>query len=373
MPDNARLHKEVLERLINDKIQVQIGKEAGMKVDDFAVDQAERSVAQQNQVSDAEMVRRLAADGVSRERFRAELRDQMLMQRVRERDVESRVKVTELDIDQFLRDKAGDSGSAAAGSDINLGNILVEVPEGASEDVVKERLARAQKLLEQLRGGADFMTVSRESSDAANAAQGGVMGLRAADRYPELFVNATQKAAIGSVVGPVRSPAGFHLLKVVDRNVSGLPSVAIQSHVRHILLRTNAKLSEAQAAERLADYRQRVAANQADFATLAKEFSQDGSAAQGGDLGWAGPGRYVPEFEEVVNQLKPGELSQPLVSRFGVHLIQLLDRREAKLTPREQRDMVRDAVREKKLDEAYVTWAQEARARAYVEYREPPQ
>ena len=200
-----------------------------------------------------------------------------------------------------------------------------------------------------------------------------MLGLRPADRYPELFVNAVRQVAVGDVVGPLRSPAGFHILKVVDKTHGGVATTAVQSHARHILLRTHANLTEAQAASRLDELRDRITRGQADFASLAREYSQDGSAKDGGDLGWASPGRYVPEFEEALNALRPGEISRPVVSRFGVHLIQLLERREAKLTQREQRDMVRDTVREKKLDEAFATWIQEARGRAYVEYRDAPQ
>ena len=199
------------------------------------------------------------------------------------------------------------------------------------------------------------------------------MGLRPADRYPELFVQATQALPVGGVAGPVRSGAGFHVLKVIDKTRSGMPATVMQSHARHILLRTSAQLSETAAADRLADYRRRVQAGQADFAELAKEHSQDSSAKQGGDLGWSNPGSYVPEFEEVMNALKPGEISAPLVSRFGVHLIQLIERREAKLNPREQREVVRQMVRQKKIEDAYAVWAQELRGRAYVEYRDPPQ
>ncbi|HNQ11299.1 MAG TPA: peptidylprolyl isomerase, partial [Giesbergeria sp.] len=202
---------------------------------------------------------------------------------------------------------------------------------------------------------------------------GGLLGLRPTDRYPELFVTSTQNLPVGGVVGPVRSPAGFHILKVVERSAAGSGPTVVQTNARHILLRTGPQLSEAAAAECLNEYRRRIQAGQADFATLAREHSQDGSAKQGGDLGWANPGRYVPEFEQALSTLRPGEISEPLVSRFGVHLIQLVDRREAKLNQREQRDMLRDAVREKKLEEAYATWAQELRGRAYVEYREPPQ
>ncbi|MBF5005019.1 peptidylprolyl isomerase [Diaphorobacter caeni] len=374
-PPESVLAKEVLERLIMEKIQIQNAKEMGLKVDEFAVSQAVKSVAQQNQIAEEDMFRRLAQDGISKEQFRGELRNQMLAQRLREREVDSRVKVSETDIDQYLSEQrnASASSAAVASPEINLGHILIAVPEGASPETVEAQKAKAEKLMVDIRSGKDFFEAARASSDAADAKQGGLMGLRPADRYPELFVNATQKATVGSLVGPIRSPAGFHILKVVDRSLSGVPSVAVQSHVRHILLRMGPKQSEQDAAQRLEDYRRRIESGQATFEALAREYSQDGSAQNGGDLGWAGHGRYVPEFEQVVESLQPGQISQPLLSRFGMHLIQLLDRREVKLSQREQREMIRDVVREKKLDEAYNNWMQETRSRAYVEFREPPQ
>ncbi|GAD21180.1 peptidylprolyl isomerase [Acidovorax sp. MR-S7] len=371
LPARDLLLKDVLERLILEKIQVQLAKESGIKVDDYAVTQAEQSVARQNQLSLQEMHRRMEAEGISQARFREELRSQLLALRVRERDVESRVRVSDLEVDQYLRDQQ--KSAAVDKLELNLAHILIQVPENASPAQASERSARAQEVLAKLQAGGDFGALAREYSDAPEGTSGGLLGLRPADRYPELFVNAVQNANVGSVVGPLRSPAGFHLLKVIDKTHGGVATTAIQNHARHILLRTNAGLTEREAAARLEDLRDRVVRGQAEFAALAREYSQDGSAKDGGDLGWASPGRYVPEFEEVLDALAPGEISHPVVSRFGVHLIQLMGRREAKLTQREQRDMVRDTVREKKLDEAYSTWIQEARGRAYVEYREPPQ
>ena len=371
VPPHEQLAREVLERLILEKIQIQLAKDSGIKVDDFAVDQAEQNVARQNDMSVEEMHRRLAQDGVSPQRFRDDLRNQLLALRVREREVEARVRVSDLEVDQYLQEQKKDA--APGKEELNLGHILIKVAENASPDEVAQRQARAQQALDKLRSGGDFATLAREYSDAPDGPNGAVLGLRPADRYPELFVNAVRQVAVGDVVGPLRSPAGFHILKVVDKTHGGVPTVAVQNHARHILLRVGAGLSERQAAERLEELRQRVLRGQADFAALAREYSQDGSAKSGGDLGWAGPGRYVPEFEQALNALRPGEVSQPLVSRFGVHLIELLERREAKLTQREQRDMVRDQVREKKLDEAFTTWIQEARGRAYVEYRDAPQ
>ena len=372
LPPRDLLAREVLERLIVEKIQLQLAREGGIRVDDYAVGQAEESVAKQNRVSVDEMHRRLAADGISKERFREELRNQLLLLRLRERDVQSRVRVSDLDVDQYLREQQ--AGADVSKMEINLGHILVVVPENATPQQVEERRARAQQAADKVRAGEDFAAVAREFSDAAEAkTSGGLLGLRPADRYPELFVSATAQLPLGGIAGPVRSPAGFHVLKLVDKTSAGVPTVAIQSHARHILLRTGPQLTESAAAARLADYRRRVLAGQADFAELAREHSQDGSAKQGGDLGWSNPGRYVPEFEQAMNALKPGDVSEPLVSRFGVHLIQLLERRETKLTQREQRDMARDTVREKKVEEAFANWMQELRGRAYVEYREAPQ
>ncbi|MDP4077431.1 peptidylprolyl isomerase [Acidovorax sp. A1169] len=372
-PPRELLAREVLERLIIEKAQMQLAKESGVKVEDFALNQAEQNIAQQNGMTLEDMHRRLARDGTSKERFREELRSQLLIQRLRERDVDAKVKVSDQDIDQFLREQQ--SGVDASAMEINLGHVLILVPENATPTQAAQLQARAQSAADKARAaGSDFAAVAAEFSDAPEGKRaGGLLGLRPADRYPDLFVNSVQGLPVGGIVGPVRSPAGFHILKVVERNVAGLPSTVVQNHARHILLRPSAQLTEAAAAARLSDYRRRILAGQADFAALARDNSVDGSAKQGGDLGWASPGRYVPEFEQALSTLKPGDISEPLVSRFGVHLIQLMERREAKLTQREQRDMVRDAVREKKLDEAYATWAQELRGRAYVEFRDPPQ
>lgn len=369
-PPLARLEREVLERLILEKIQLQQAVQSGIRVDDLAVAQAEQMVASQNSVSREEMHRRLAADGITPERFRQDLRRQLLQQRLREREVDGRVRVTDLEADAYLREQTGGQGATA--TEINLGHVLIAVPENPTPEGLAQRQALAQQIADQARAGADFAALAREHSAGPERAQGGLMGLRPAERYPELFSAAIQNLPVGGVTGPLRSAAGFHILKLVDKaNTSKLPPIT-QSNARHILLRITPQLSEAAAAARLADYRRRVLAGQADFADLARTHSQDGSAKEGGDLGWSTPGRYVPEFEAVLNALQPGEISQPLVSRFGVHLIQLMERRQVQPNPREQREMARYALREKKIEEAYNLWTQELRARAYVEYRDAP-
>lgn len=370
-PPQDLLAREVLERTILEKAQLQAAREIGIKVDDLAVSQAEQTVARQNNISLEDLRRRVAADGISPERFREELHSQLVLQRLREREVEARVRVTDLDIDQYLR--AQKPAAAQANTSMDLAQVLIPVPENASPIEASQLQARAQSVADKARAGEDFAALARSYSAAPEAAAGGAMGMRSADRYPELFVQASQALPVGGIAGPLRSGAGFHVLKVLEKSSAGPAAVAVKSHARHILLTPSAQLSETAAARQLADYRRRILAGQADFAELAREHSKDGSAKEGGDLGWATPGRYVPEFEQAMNALQPGEISEPLVSRFGVHLIQLLERREVALTQREQRDMARDTVREKKLDEAYATWVQELRARAYVEYRDAPQ
>ena len=371
LPAAGVMNREVLERLIFEKVQLQLAHTAGITVDDLAINQAEAGVARQNDVSKDVMYRQLASDGISPAQFRSELRTQLLLQRLREREVNAGIKVTEFDIDQYLREQQPKNGTA--GLELNLGNILIAVPEEASAAVVSEREARARSVAERARNGGDFAALAKEFSDAPEAAQGGKMGMRAAERYPELFLKAAAALPVGGIAGPIRSGAGFHILKVLEKTRASAAATVVQSHARHILLRTGPQLSEAAAAAQLADYRKRIVAGLATFESLAREHSQDGSAQQGGDLGWSTPGRYVPEFEQALDALKPGEISQPVVTRFGVHLIELLERREERLTPREQREAAREAVRQKKMEEAYSTWARDQRARAYVEYRDVPQ
>ncbi len=372
LPPRPELARQVLERLISEKAQLQLARETGIKIDEATLEQAEQNVARQNQVEVAEFRRRIAADGVDVAQFREELRNQLMLTRLRDRELEARVRVTDLELDQYIREQQGLSDASAV--EINLAHILIAVPDGATLQQATALQAKAQRVQERAAAGEDFTRLAREFSEAPDAAAtGGVVGLRSADRYPPLFVEATQSLREGGVSKVVRSGAGFHIVKVIEKRSGGLPgATVIQSHARHILLRPSAQLSEAAARVRLAEFKKRIEAGQADFAQLAKDNSQDASARNGGDLGWANPGLFVPEFEDTLNALSPGQISEPLVSRFGVHLIQLMERREASLSQREQRDLARSLVREKKLDEAYVNWAQDVRGRAYVEYRDPP-
>lgn len=371
LPPRDELVKQVLEQLIVEKALLQQATEQGIRVDEATLAQAEQSLAAQNQLSVEAFRRRLAAEGMDINKLRNELRNQVLLQRLRDREVEARVRVTEADIDRFIAER---QAARPEGMELNLGHVLVQVPEGTSPDKLRELQARAQGVADRLRNGADLAVQAREYSEAPEASSGGVLGFRPLSRLPELFVQATRNLPVGGVAGPLRSAAGLHVLKVVDKRQAPLPELGVvQSRARHILLRPGAQLSQDEAIARLNSYRQQVAAGQASFEDLARQHSQDGSARQGGDLGWVSPGQFVPEFEQVMDALRPGEMSQPVVSRFGVHLIRLEERRQAALSEREQRDMARELVREQKADDAINAWTEEVRSRAFVELREAPQ
>ncbi|MDR6534584.1 peptidylprolyl isomerase [Variovorax soli] len=369
----AEVTRLVLERLIAERTQLQAAKEAGIKVDELAIDQAEQTVARQNQMSLTELRGRVAAEGISAQTFRNDLRDQLLLTRLRDREIEAKVKVSDVEVDQFLRDQRNGANAAVA-PNINIAQILVAVPENATEAQIATLQQRAQGIAQRARAGEDFAKLAQEFSDSPDRANGGALGMRSADRYPYLFVEATQSTAVDGIAGPIRSGAGFHVLKVLAKSQPGsADAVVTQTQVRHILLRNDAKRTTAQAVAQLAEFKDRIQKGTADFAGLARDNSQDASAKEGGDLGWSRPGQFVPEFEEAMNRLAPGQISDPVVSRFGVHLIQVVARRDAKLSQAEQREAARAVLREKKLEEAYETWAQELRTRAYVEYREAPQ
>ena len=369
VPVGEALLKAALERLIVEKALLQHAKEAGVSVEEDAITQAEQRLAAQSQLSVAGLHKKVQAEGMSVERLRQNLRDQLTLQRLSERNVPGRIKVSDVEIDQAIRQRQ--NASIDTNPDIELGHVLIAVSEKANDTEVAALKAKAEAALTQLKHGEDLARVAKDFSNGAERDKGGLMGLRAANRYPTLFVDATKSLNVGDVA-LVRSGAGFHVLKLVTRRASNVVTIT-QTHPRHILLRPGGQLSQTTARAQLAEYKRQIEAGKADFAKLAREHSQDGSAAEGGDLGWVSPGMFVPEFEEVMNKLQPGQIADPAVSRFGVHLIQVLERREAPVSERDLRDMVRNQLREKKFEETYQLWAQEVRGRAYVEYRDPPQ
>ncbi|MEO6896277.1 MAG: peptidylprolyl isomerase [Caldimonas sp.] len=370
LPPPATLRKQVLDSLIDDRVLVTHAREDGIRVDEPELDRAVANIATQNQLTLPQLRERLRKEGQPYAKFRSNIRDQMMVERVREREVSNRIRITDAEIDDLL-----DKRRAAAGSsqEIDVAQILVAVPEGASAAVVEERRARAAAALARVRGGEDFATVAREVSDDNNRAQGGEIGLRPADRLPDIFVKTVKPLKPGEIAPELlRSGAGFHVLKLVDRKDAGAFTVA-QSHVRHILLRASSELTPEAAARRLLQFKSEIQSGKKTFEQLARENSEDSSAPQGGDLGWASPGTFVPEFEEAMNALPVGGISDPVTTRFGIHLIQVIERREITLDARQQREQARNILREQKFDEAYAEWLRDLRGRAYIELRDPPQ
>jgi len=365
--------KLALEQLINEKVQIQQAASLGITVDDAAINQAEAGVASNNQLTVDALRARLQQDGISLNTFREQLRQQLLLTRVREREVDNRIRISDFEINQFLNEQI-QRQSTSMPSNLNLAMILIGVPENSSPEQLKVLADRAQSVVTRARNGEDFAALATTFSTTADrGANGGAMGLRPADRYPELFLQATASLPVGGVSELVRSGAGFHILKVLQRQAPPATLLVTQTRARHILLRPSAQLSQAQAMEQLGLVRRDILSGKADFADVARKISQDGSAPQGGDLGWASPGMFVPEFEQTMNQLRPGQLAEPLVSRFGVHLIEVTDRRDAPMTDAEQRNLARNVLREGKLDDAYLTWIQDIRGKAFIEMRESPQ
>ncbi|MFG6486346.1 peptidylprolyl isomerase [Roseateles sp. BYS78W] len=368
MPETAGLRKQALEALIEDRVLVTYARENGSRIDEAELDRVVANVAAQNKLTMAQLRERLKQDGTDYKSFRENLRDQMMTERVRDREVQGRIKVTDAEIDAWLDKKRA---TLEQSGQINLAQVLVSVPEGAAESVVAERRARAEAALARIKGGEDFAAVAREVSEDGNKAKGGEIGMRPADRLPDIFVNAVKGLKTGQVAPELlRSGAGFHILKVVERQGAAAMTQSLQTHARHILLRPSQQLTAEVAARRLAEMKRQIESGQAKFEDLAKANSEDGSAEAGGDLGWMGAGGFVPEFEEAMNALAINGISNPVPSRYGVHLIQVLGRRTVEVEPKVLREQARNALREQKYDEAYKEWVKELRAKAFVEVRE---
>lgn len=371
LPPMQQLNQQSLELLINEKAQLQLAREQGIRIDDDQLDQAEANIAAGNQLSRQGLHQRLAQEGISLAVYRQELKNQLTLARLREREVDARIRISDQDIDAFLRDQV--QGSPSTPADINLAMILVAVPDNASDADIRAAQARALDISQRARRGENFADLAKTYSQAFDkGANGGVMGLRSADRYPELFVDAVKNLPLQGISDPVRSGAGFHILKLLERQQSSAMTV-VQTRARHILLRPTDQRTRDQAITKLHEVRQAILSGRTSFARAAQELSQDGSASQGGDLGWTSPGQFVPEFEQVMNRLQAGQISDPLVSRFGVHILEVTDRRTVTVPEKEQRDMARAALRDKRQDESYERWVEDVRGNAYVELREPPQ
>ena len=369
VPPAAELRSAVLERMINERAQLQVARDMGLRAEPGAIDQAEANLAAQNQMDLAQFRQTLEQRGMAQSAFRAQLRDQIILSRLHEREVDGRVRVSDMEVENALAARQAANADPMA-QDINLAHLLVALPENPTPAQVAQAQTQAQQALARIRAGEKFEVLVKELS-AADRNNGGQLGLRRADRYPALFVNATQALGVGQVSEPVRSGAGLHLLQVVERRAGSLVQTVAQTRARHILLRLSPQLSQTQALAQLAQVRQNILAGKTSFEAAARELSQDGSAAQGGDLGWASPGMFVPEFEEAMNRLKVLEIGTPLVSRFGVHLMQVMERRTVELTPAQLRERMRAELRAQRTEEAYQNWERDIRSRAFVEIREP--
>jgi len=365
LPPADVLQKQVLERMIMDRLQIQLAKETALHVDDLQLDRTVARVAESNKLSLTEFRHTLERDGIQFDKFREEIRNEIMLSRLREREVDNRIVVTDNEIDYFLSQQGASQSTA---SEYNLAHILLRLPDQASPEQVDKQRTRAEQVLLQLREGADFAKLAVSYSDAPDALQGGAMGWRARDRLPELFAHSLDGMKPGEVSGIIRSPAGFHVIKLIDRRGGGAPALVEQTNARHILVKTNEIVSETDARRKLNSLRERIV-NGADFGELAKLNSDDTSSIRGGDLGWIYPGDTVPEFERVMNSLKVGQLSEPFMTPFGWHLMQVLDRRQADASGERKRQEARLILRERKADEAYQEWLRQLRDRAFVEYR----
>ena len=365
LPDSNVLERQVLERMISEMLQDQFAKESGLRVDDAMLDKTILRIAQQNKFDSVGAFRaKVEEDGTSFKEFREEIRNEMIATRLREREVDSKLVISENEVDNYLSNQARQEGK---GDELQLAHIMVVVPEQASADKIQSFQKRAEEALAKLRGGAPFSQIAAGYSDAQDALKGGELGWRTADRLPPIFAEALQKMKPGEVSEVLRSPNGFHIIKLLDRRSKDTPVVVTQAHARHILIKTSELVSESDAKNRLQEIKQRIDKG-ANFAEEARLHSEDGSAPQGGDLGWLSPGETVPEFESAMDALKTGQVSGLVQSSFGWHLIQVMERRHTDVTEEQKRQRARMAIRSVKSDEAYQDWLRQLRDRAFIEY-----
>ncbi|CAM4246538.1 Chaperone SurA [Bordetella tumbae] len=418
VPPQDILRRQVLQSLIVERIQTQEADRLGIRVNDAQIDQAIAGIAERNRISVPNMRVEVEKSGIKWDQYRKSLAQDLRMNRLRQRAVDSQIIVSDAEVDAFLKDQqnnpAARAGAAAPGAgqpapqtrvqsgpeQIALGQILVRVPEGSSSDQVAALRNKAQSILARLKQGADFASLAAESSDGPEALQGGVMGARPIDGWPDLFVKAVASLQPGQVSGVIQSGNGFHILKVLDRaggasaaapaqpaRPAAPPAPAVaphpgqgmpanqgpvqvtQTHARHILVKTSAVMTDDQARQRLEQIRQRVINGGASFADMARQYSEDNNAPQGGDLGWVNPGEMVPAFEQAMNALAVGGISEPVLSPFGWHLIQVEERREHDVSDELQRMQARQILFERRAEPAFEDWVEQLRNGAYIDNR----
>jgi peptidyl-prolyl cis-trans isomerase SurA len=364
LPPADVLERQLLERMIIDRIQLQFARETGLKVDDAQLDQAIGRIAAGNRMTPQQFRLALEKDGVNYARFREEIRDEMTTVRLREREVDSKLVISDGEVDLYLANQA----SAGGGEEVQLAHILLRAPESASPEQLQKLRQRGEQALKRAKAGENFAQLTASFSDAPDALQGGNLGWRPLERLPQIYAEAAVRMKPGDVSDLLRSSAGFHIIKLLGKRGGSAPASIQQTHARHILIKVNEVVSETEARRKMENLRERLV-NGGDFAELARLYSQDGSAAKGGDLGWVSPGDTVPEFEAAMDALKVKEFSQVVQSPFGMHLIQVLERRQRDVSAERQRAAARQALRERKLDDAYQDWLRQIRDRAYVEVR----
>jgi peptidyl-prolyl cis-trans isomerase SurA len=365
LPAADVLERQMLERLVTTKVLAQSARETGLRVDDTQLQHSIERIAQENKLAPEAFRKMLEAEGIDFNRFREELRNEILIARLKEREVDSKILITDAEIDNYLKNQQNQGGKD---DEYSLSHILVLVPEQASPEQIKAKRTIAEKALDQIKGGADFRQVSAGISDAQNALDGGPLGWRPTARLPQIFVDAVKTMKVGDASAVLRSANGFHIIKLLGKRGNESPVIIPQTHARHILIRLNEVVSEAEAKQRLTNLRERID-HGANFAELARLQSEDASASRGGDLGWLSPGDTVPEFERAMNGLEPGQVSDPVQSPFGWHLIQVVERRSEDMSKERQRVLARQSIRSRKADEAYQEWVRQQRDRAYVELR----
>lgn len=365
LPPQDILEKQVLERLIVDSLQLQFAAQTGLKVDDGQLDKTIERIAAQNQLGVEEFKAELAKEGIGFRKFREDIRNQITISRLREREVENRINVSDGEIDNYLTTQANNKDDQ---TELQISHILIRTPEDASPEDLEKAKAKVEGAMKQLQNGVPFEQVSASMSDAPNALEGGNLGWKSASQLPALFLEQLQDLQAGDLAKPVRSPNGFHILKLTGKRGGVSTLVVEQTHARHILIKLSEVISEKEAKHKMDTIKERIE-HGTKFEDMARQYSEDGTAGNGGDLGWVNPGDTVPPFEKAMNDLAVGEMSAPVLTPFGWHIIQVLERRKQDMTKEATRLKARQEIRARKSEEAYEDWIRELRDKAYVELR----
>jgi peptidyl-prolyl cis-trans isomerase SurA len=364
LPPPAILEKQILERMITDRLQLQFASQTGLRVDDNQLDKTIERIAGQNKMDIPAFKKALQEDGIQYRKFREDIRNEITLARLREREVDNRINITESEIDSFISMQSASNST----DEFEISHILIRAAEDTVPEDLKKLRAKADDALSQLQAGKDFAKISASFSDAPNALEGGSLGWKSGSQIPALFLEALKPLKTGETSQVLRSPNGFHILKVTNRRGGSSPLVVGQTHVRHILIKFSEVVSEKDAMTRMLDIKERLD-NGGKFEDLARQYSDDGSAKSGGDLSWVNPGDTVPEFEKTMNALAPGEISNIIKTQFGLHVMQVIERRNQDMSKEAARIKARQEIRARKSDEAFQDWVRELRDRAFVELR----